>query len=297
MIVLQRRKDWPIIENKDAPDIINLQAQKTSSIYEDYKPFSMVSGPFDEETKLNSRWKLLKGAKIVSSNIILNPYRDAFSNTQIRKQMARSIKEKIQNLKQDFQWFTISPHFYPFARDTRNKVLEKREDKKEMNFQPLTVQDPPRANQRVLIAYSVLESIFKEKGIPYSLKSHTSNTAPYIEGKSKRKRELDIFFISVDKGGAAVTSVVHMMFCSKLGVDFPDPSGRICKLVEEYQGRDLSPEETQKFGERFEEIVDDDACVIPFIHRGQNWLYSDDLDLSLISPNMSFPDLQLIKIK
>ena len=237
-----------------------------------------------------------------SWNVILNPSRGVFKNVKNRKIVAAQIKEAMGRIDKNFEWFAVSPRFYPFSAII-NLASKNKTTGSKIFAEPLATKNPikiidiPRSNQRVKLVYSVLEQVFREQKIPFEYVSIDHKNKTDRQAKQASQDELDIYTIGVDKGGAAVTSVVHMMFCSKLGANFPDPSGRICKLVEEYQGRDLSPEETQKFGERFEEIVDDDACVIPFIHRGQNWLYSDDLDLSLISPNMSFPDLQLIKIK
>lgn len=103
----------------------------------------------------------------------------------------------------------------------------------------------------------------------------------------------DIRVAGVSIGGNFLNWVVDMMFCSKLGVSFPDPSGRICKLVRDFDRTDMSLGEYTK---RFNSVLHEDMAVIPFFHRRYAWLISPGIDYAL-SPISGSPRFDLIKVK
>ena len=75
------------------------------------------------------------------------------------------------------------------------------------------------------------------------------------------------------------------MFCSKLGISFPDPSGKICELVENYNYGDDIAEYIRKFNQ----ILFDDAVVIPIKHFGMKWFISERIDLASFPPTNVSP--------
>ena len=80
---------------------------------------------------------------------------------------------------------------------------------------------------------------------------------------------------------------MRMMFCSKLGVNFPDPSGKICRLVEEYEeSGGLQP---ANFSDQFERFIAEDAAVIPLYRSGLTWLINDQVPRTGLAKTMSVP--------
>jgi hypothetical protein len=86
-----------------------------------------------------------------------------------------------------------------------------------------------------------------------------------------------------------------IMFCSNLGVRFPDPSNRICRLVQEYEKKGL--EFDDDYIERFYETLFDDAVIVPFFNFGLTWYYSKNISLDGVSPISDFPRFELLKVR
>ncbi|WP_413289898.1 ABC transporter substrate-binding protein [Bdellovibrio sp. HCB337] len=108
-------------------------------------------------------------------------------------------------------------------------------------------------------------------------------------------REFDIRMNGVDQGGYPKNRTIKMMFCSNLGVCYPDPSGRICKVVDA-QDRNGGPI-PQAYISEFNQALYDDASVIPLTHFGTHWLASSDIDLKTLPPNSGIFHFEGIRLK
>ncbi|MGZ3772576.1 MAG: ABC transporter substrate-binding protein [Pseudobdellovibrionaceae bacterium] len=99
----------------------------------------------------------------------------------------------------------------------------------------------------------------------------------------------------VDIGGYVINAAIKMMFCSSLGINFGDPSGRIAHLVEKQDtsGGPIS----QSYVEEFNNIVEDDAIVIPLYHYGLEWRLTSDLDPESLPSVATEPIFEKIKRK
>lgn len=107
--------------------------------------------------------------------------------------------------------------------------------------------------------------------------------------------EFDIRMNGVDQGGYPKNRTIKMMFCSNLGVCYPDPSGKICKLVDT-QDKIGGPTPKNYINE-FNQTLYDDASVIPLTHFGTHWLASDDLDLKTLPPSSGLFHFEGIRLK
>jgi ABC-type oligopeptide transport system substrate-binding subunit len=84
----------------------------------------------------------------------------------------------------------------------------------------------------------------------------------------------DIRISSVDTGANFLKEGIEMMFCTKLGVSFPDPNNKVCNLIKNVFDTDVK---NQEYGQIFEDIIEKQAAVIPLFHSGVLWLQSTDL--------------------
>jgi hypothetical protein len=100
---------------------------------------------------------------------------------------------------------------------------------------------------------------------------------------------------SVDIGASPLYAAIKMMFCTKLGINFPDPSGRICNLV----ARDVetSLEVNQDFINQFNQILYDDSVVIPIQHHSDKWFVTNDIDPKSMPPTTLYPQFELIRTR
>jgi hypothetical protein len=98
----------------------------------------------------------------------------------------------------------------------------------------------------------------------------------------------------VDVGGDYLTAAVKMMFCTRLGVRFPDSSGEICRLVNETEARANAA--TDDDIRRFNSALVSQSEVIPIFSTGVFWLYSKSLDPKSISPTVLDPRMDLLRL-
>lgn len=108
------------------------------------------------------------------------------------------------------------------------------------------------------------------------------NSEPY---ESFRKEftdpKYDIFVQAAEIGGGFEGWVIDMLFCSDVGDQWPDPSGRICALTKEFNSTKLSEHDASQ---RFQDYLIEDAALIPTFHRGGYYLFSDQLDVKSLGP-------------
>ena len=100
---------------------------------------------------------------------------------------------------------------------------------------------------------------------------------------------------SVDIGAYPDYFVVKMMFCSQMGIKFPDPSGNICKLVNE--GIKSASIVNQEFVDQFNKFLHEDAVVIPIFHHSDKWLVSNVFDPTSLPATTLYPQFELIKLR
>lgn len=112
---------------------------------------------------------------------------------------------------------------------------------------------------------------------------------PYLAAE-----QFDVRIQAVDVGGPVSNSAVKMMFCTKLGVSFPDSTQEICKLVEEYNLKDKIPDEN--YSVRLNHILQRTAEVIPLFHTGLVYLYSEGIEPTSITPQLIVPRLDLLRM-
>jgi len=112
-----------------------------------------------------------------------------------------------------------------------------------------------------------------------------------------KKTDTNHFFdarvASVDIGGYPNYTAIKMMFCTKLGINFPDHNGRICKIVTD--GIQSAKNVDKNFIDDFNKAIHEDAVVIPLFHHSDKWLVSDDLDPVSLPPTTLYPQFELIR--
>lgn len=97
----------------------------------------------------------------------------------------------------------------------------------------------------------------------------------------------DIRIASVDIGGNLTNSLIDMMFCTKMGVSFPDPSGKVCELVHEYS--QLGKEADLAYENRFNSTLESEAYILPLFHSGLSLIYSRNFDPKTLPSGTSHP--------
>lgn len=289
-IVLEKRSDWFSVK-KESPERLNFFFANLL----DFEKKTSINRPFILETSSNRNFEgtVLENIKVIDgppgtlAAMVLSPYKEGpFKDVNFRRYFLNKFRQK-----QPGSRFS-SMYFYP---SIKTKIRE------------IDVIKPEIENQKVTLAYvgkkksinvealeKVLISLFAEDGLDFEFVGNVETEDNWGK-RMMSDREFDIRLAGVATGAILRPFIVKMMFATKLGVCFPDPSGRITKLVEEGEANPLAL--TPDYYERFNQILYEDAIVIPFLHFGPRWLMSDSVDPESFSSTIVAPLFEDIRIK
>jgi hypothetical protein len=186
----------------------------------------------------------------------------------------------------------LAHSFYPnMQRVTKDdKRLSKSEFSEWFHRKLKVVVSNALTKNQSSFAKNVLKSAAESCGMTIGFENEDRSSPGWKERLDDLK-DMDIRVVRVDIGGSYEPWVVRMMFCSRLGVSFPDPSGNICKLTENMNDR------SNDTAEKFEKVVYDDAAVNPLFHSAFSWIVSDDLGMDRFSPTANLIRFEAVQIK
>jgi hypothetical protein len=142
----------------------------------------------------------------------------------------------------------------------------------------------------------VVVRALKELNWPYEMIDPDFKNPDFIK-KRNTNLEYDIRFANVDIGANAENWVINMMFCSELAISFPDPSGKICRLVKEHEGR-TGKYDRAEYVKQFEKLIEEDSAVLPLYHTGSYWLASPDIHLDqILAPTLVVPRFDQLRFQ
>lgn len=257
---------------------------------------TIISADVSEDFSEPNGWSVVQGTQSLGYYAILNHRREVFSDLKRRIAFSQLLKLKLWELRSSFSRNILSFNFFPETFVGSEGVgPEEVGSLGAFHGGEISVQLLPSHRYRTGYILEVLKGLAKE--FNFRIVEKQMPTTGGMESRVKhREEEADIYFIGVDKGTNADPGVVRMMFCSKLGVRFPDVSGEICKLTDEYEEDLLSMTEAE-YQKKFEHLLSRDASVIPIFHYGQFWLASPDVDVSALSPTMGLPRFDQVRLK
>ncbi|SMF34919.1 ABC transporter substrate-binding protein [Pseudobacteriovorax antillogorgiicola] len=146
---------------------------------------------------------------------------------------------------------------------------------------------------REFLRHSIVRT-FENLGLKYKLVDDYH--LPDWSDRAKRGKYYDIRVTFVETGGTAQNWVAHMMWCSKMGVGFPDPSGKVCELIKA-RGKKYNDEFVDaRYLEKLKEYVDEDATVVPMVYSNHLFFFTKNIDLekyNVLNDHIYFKDLVL----
>ena len=110
--------------------------------------------------------------------------------------------------------------------------------------------------------------------------------------KSREEDNYDLRIAAVNSGSYPINWVVEMMFCSELGVGFPDVDGSVCRMVQDYRSNNI---DDNQYYELFEKSIFENASIVPVLHMSLKWNFSKKIDPSSIDPTSSVIRFDLIR--
>lgn len=232
------------------------------------------------------------GPPDVIRSIIMDPDGPSvfFNNIEARQILRNKILEVRANTIFSSKTATLADAFYPGSKPEYSESLLKVTAPAEK----LKVFLPKRKNEDTAYAISILKEALNDLGWKYEL-FISGETAGITAADYRSKTQFDIRVSSVVAGSVVEPWVVEMMFCSSLGVSYPDPSKKICSYINSIKHKsDFSLFEA---GVEISKIVAEDASVVPIYHGRNTWYFTDDLDVSRISGDLIIPSFEDIGLK
>ena len=294
--ILKKRKDWPL-ENTRAPEEVvfsktNLLDEKIPS----QRAIVQVGHSIPSSFKGLNRYRIATSTPAILSAIVLSPYKGPFKDVQLRRAFAARLKGLLEKNPIHSRVLSSAQGFYfnsaplPFTKYKDSLKLEGK----------ITVNN---ALSKDLIEKlkPLLEEIVQPFGVELAYDAMDASDRKSLERVFSNKY-YDIRMAGVHSGSTYMNDTIKMMFCSRMGVSFPDPSGRICELVAEHEKNKDSYSRkkhgiTQDYRDRFNQYLLEDAAVIPVFHSRFTTLFSKDLNIITTPVDLDLFPMELVQLK
>lgn len=288
-VSLSLRKDWFTVSEQSFKEV---EISFTGLDEKDHAVMknAIIRMPFFVEANEKPRdgyWVTSPPTRLES--FVLSPTNAQFFNQLENRQ---AFKKRVSSL---FPNLVKSKFFYPAAR-TENLPQSNAEYtalKKEVSLtfalERNTYSQNEIENLKKIITYALEGS-----GARFEIIQRDAQDKDWFT-KTDSNHYFDARIASVDIGAYPIYTAIKMMFCTKLGINFPDHSGKICSLVT--RGIQLAAPIDQSFIDQFNTILDEEALVIPIIHHSDKWLVSSELDPTSLPATTSYPQFELIRLR
>lgn len=285
--ILNLREDWPLatpnaIRKVHYHGSIEPQSWESPATivqknlgWDDVEPkgFRKITGPPD----------------LVRAIVLDKGPNDFFKDLARRKIFQSKIYEVQKHIPFRSKSANLAREFYASAKinavEAKSSALKSSApSKKLMIFTPTIETDESK------FILSIATTALEELGWPYEVLSPSVNNSLTAIDIAK-KDKFDIRITSVVAGSVMEPWVVEMMFCSNMGVSYPDPSGKICQKIRQILSSS-QPYDVQLGGDEISALIHEDAAVIPIYHGRTTWYFSKDLDVSRISGDLIMPSFE-----
>lgn len=145
---------------------------------------------------------------------------------------------------------------------------------------------PPEGNFR-WSSWQVLEKTIKNLGMKYEF----SKTPANFEHTTSPKYDIRIRGSSI--GGGVEPWGLFVIFCSSMGIKYPDPSDRVCQMVQKYENGEINLEQITQ---DFLSVVQEDKAIMPVSHYGVQLYISNHIEADSLSPLMSIMRFDQMRI-
>lgn len=286
-VLLAMRKDQPSFQ-PEAPQTIEIGYGLADELQQNQTPV-IAKMVIEEGNPGPEGYTPIDGPPLIFQGLVLHPNSDFFSKAGNRRAFARRLLE-FQELHPEN---VFSKGFYLTSPLRKDEVRSwGREFSKASRKIRIALQYLPRNPASKKLMDEMFSFIFS--GLDFEIVKPRPEDPHWIAGMMNNP-DYDLRTASVYGGAHHVVSVIKMMFCTRLGISFPDPSGGICQLVEEYSVH--AREADQAFEANFNRIVVEDAAVFPLSHARDRWLVSNTVAVETMPTSIIHPLFEKIRFK
>lgn len=295
-VTLKQNKNWPIfLTNETASETlefgfidIDIDVPPTENT------IILVSDNLNKKTNWPDHFTLISSPPDVLFSAILSPFLEPFRDINYRKYFASAFLEKIfkSNLFAANEFFPTKS-FYPKSGEL---IFEQK------MVSPLEMHRPLRVwlSRRLSIERKkIIKDVISDVISPLKIEIDWDeiDRADREKLRPNENNFYDIRITGVDIGNDFLNSLNRMMFCTTMGVSFPDPCGSMSTLVDKYRDSSIGKIRSGTYAQEFNKILEEDVATIPFARKGCMWLYSKDFDLNFIFSNSVLPSLEFLRRK
>lgn len=284
--LLGMRKDQPSY-SVEAPQFVEIGYGLFSEL-KNSKVSTIAKIIYENEAPTLENFTAIDGPPVIFQGIVLHPDSDFFSHTQNRAVFS----ERLSAFKKKYAGYNFSNGFYLTSRQQNMEEQSARKFLRSDKKISFAVQNIPHSLETRKMWEDLFAFIFHDQD--YEVLYPKKNDSGWVKG-ILHNNNYALRTASVYAGAHYVVSVIKMMFCTKLGISFPDPSKRICSLVENYSNENKSAD--HNFEENFDKIITEDKVVYPLFHARDRWLISDDINLETMPTSIIHPLFEKIRFK
>ena len=283
--VLNRNQNWNVGFKEGAPEQITFVHELPA---EPKRNENWIVDSFEPPPGLNAHFEHFKLVPEYINTVLLGNFQNGFFSSKENRITFSKIFTKHRNqLPISWGGHTRSETFYPNQKS--KPTLTVVNSNIGTKTKPLIIEGkPPEEGNRRWFAWSVLKKTLEELELKYEFAENDVNATTIIDQK------YDIRIRGSSIGGGVEGWVLEIDFCSPVGVNFPDPSGRVCDLVSKFEKDLISQEELKN---QFFDYVEDDAAILPVSHYGVQLYLSSSIDRSSLSPNISVMRIDQIRLE
>ncbi|MGZ3768723.1 MAG: ABC transporter substrate-binding protein [Bdellovibrio sp.] len=247
--------------------------------------------PGNDEVKVNAELIQMQRVPENLTPIVLIPKKGGFfEDVNVRQYFKFKVLEQLEKKSLPSGQILKSSSFYPHQIEY-SKILYPKVSFVQKPLKPLVFRGNPSKQKNPVKVFvgTLLIDTLNELGWPYEIDETPAKT--YEDFFAPK---LDINKTGSEIGGGLESWIVQMLFCSSIGPRYPDPTGKICELTDEFEAGKI---EMPEFSKRFNDYIAEDSCVIPILHSGRTWYVSKGVSIENISPVVSIPRYEEIEVQ
>ena len=282
--ILAKRKEWPGFA-PNSPDKIVI-SHVLPAKESDVKANTII----DSRTALDSIPPSLKNYPLVPEYLCAvflgNIKNGFFSSLENRRALDNAIQEARKNYPNKLSSVAYSPFFYPSQQRVKSIINGVKINNTTQTLiiegkMPI-VGNPKYHELKILItALDSLHWKYKFNNNEFSWKEVTS-------------QNYDVRVLGPSVGSGVESWAINVIFFSTVGINLPDPSGRVKKMLTEYENDKLTD---QELTDQFLSAVEEDSAILPLNHTGLQWYISPGINTKSISPLISVARFDQVELE
>ncbi|MBF0365302.1 MAG: hypothetical protein HQK50_07000 [Oligoflexia bacterium] len=281
-----------------APLKVLIQKKELNQALKDNKDHTIIAkrGECDLRLLSKSNFTTAKGRPVIAYSLILNPKGSRFFSTIENRQIfiKHFLNEKslLPLLNSDSE--LSNDLFLDHPSATSFFEGESNQDQFSIsNEGPLIIYSPyPTENKECSYIKELICRVCHKLNIQYEFTNAPSDSSKDVI--KKLTKECDLRISGVHAGTKIDYFIVKMIFCSDLGVSYPDPYNKLGSLTKLYEEGKI---DLADFQQQFNRIYREDSAVLPVLHSGPIWFVSKEINLNNDNGRIYTPRFDLIEVK